>query len=40
MKTFALYSTQVTDAGLKELAEQKEPQTLYLHGPGVTDAGL
>ena len=35
-----LHNTQVTDAGLKELAGLTQLQTLYLTGTKVTDAGL
>jgi hypothetical protein len=35
-----LQSTQVTDAGLKELAGLKSLQLLKLSGTQVTDAGL
>jgi internalin A len=32
--------TQITDAGLKELAALKNLQTLNLNGTQITDAGL
>src|SRR5205807_1684624 len=36
----SLYGTQVTDAGLKEIAGLKSLQSLSLSGTQVTDAGL
>jgi len=38
--TVSLFGTQVTDAGLKELATLTNLTTLYLGGTDVTDAGL
>ncbi|MFM8273475.1 MAG: hypothetical protein ACKODX_14270 [Gemmata sp.] len=38
--TLNLNLTQVTDAGLKELAPLKNLTTLYLSGSKVTDAGV
>src|ERR687884_2273610 len=40
LTSLALYNSQVTDAGLKEIADLKQLTTLYLNNLRVTDAGL
>jgi hypothetical protein len=40
LTSLALYNSQVTDAGLKELKHLKQLTTLYLNNTPVTDAGL
>jgi hypothetical protein len=40
LQTLSLWSTEISDAGLKDLAEFKRLKTLHLSQTRVTDAGL